>query len=86
VFRDLGRGLLDNAMQGYNAALFAYGQTGAGKSFSMLGYGPNKGIIPLLCEKVSTCVRAQNIDDDAICVSYTIDSQVTSRVLQVAHV
>ena len=55
VFRDLGQGLLDNAIQGYNAALFAYGQTGAGKSYSMLGYGANKGIIPILCEKVCRC-------------------------------
>eukprot|EP00038_Savillea_parva_P020125 m.30478 g.30478 ORF g.30478 m.30478 type:complete len:1046 (+) comp4713_c0_seq1:156-3293(+) len=52
VYDDLGQGLLDSAMQGYNGALFAYGQTGAGKSYSMTGYGPNKGIIPILCQKV----------------------------------
>lgn len=27
---------------GFNCSLFAYGQTGAGKSYSMVGYGPNK--------------------------------------------
>ena len=26
--------------------MFAYGQTGAGKSYSMIGYGNNKGIVP----------------------------------------
>ena len=28
--------------KGFNCSLFAYGQTGAGKSYSMVGYGPNK--------------------------------------------
>lgn len=27
---------------GFNCSLFAYGQTGAGKSYSMVGYGVNK--------------------------------------------
>ena len=34
---------------GFNCCLFAYGQTGAGKSYSMIGYGANKGIIPMAC-------------------------------------
>ena len=49
VFKDLGQGVLDNAWEGYNAALFAYGQTGSGKSYSMIGYGTNKGIVPITC-------------------------------------
>ncbi|KAL3873217.1 hypothetical protein ACJMK2_036358 [Sinanodonta woodiana] len=52
VFNDLGKGVLDNAWQGYNAALFAYGQTGSGKSYSMIGYGANKGIVPITCEEL----------------------------------
>lgn len=39
-------------MQGYNATLLAYGQTGSGKSYSMVGYGPNKGLVPKLCERL----------------------------------
>ncbi|KAL3320977.1 hypothetical protein Ciccas_000337 [Cichlidogyrus casuarinus] len=35
VFNDLGKGVLANAFDGYNCSLFAYGQTGAGKSYSM---------------------------------------------------
>ncbi|XP_075906177.1 kinesin-like protein KIF28 isoform X2 [Nelusetta ayraudi] len=52
VFQDLGEGILENALQGYNATLLAYGQTGSGKSYSMVGYGPNKGLIPKLCERL----------------------------------
>jgi len=47
IFKDLGHTILDNAMQGYNTCLFAYGQTGAGKSYSMVGSEEDKGIIPL---------------------------------------
>ena len=49
VFNDLGQGVLNNAYGGYNTSLFAYGQTGAGKSYSMIGYGKNKGIVPITC-------------------------------------
>ena len=31
---------------GYNCSLFAYGQTGAGKSYSMMGFDEDPGIIP----------------------------------------
>lgn len=52
MFEDLGNGVLDNAWKGYNCSLFAYGQTGSGKSYSMVGYGVNKGIIPVTCEQL----------------------------------
>lgn len=44
-------------MQGFNCCVFAYGQTGAGKTFSILGhagelsedlYNPKRGILPRL--------------------------------------
>lgn len=47
VFDQVGREVLDNAWEGYHTCLFAYGQTGAGKSYSMVGYGKNKGIVPI---------------------------------------
>ncbi|KAG9509492.1 Kinesin-like protein KIF28P, partial [Fragariocoptes setiger] len=46
VFQDLGRFLLNNAIEGYNSALLAYGQTGSGKSYTISGYGHNEGILP----------------------------------------
>ncbi|CAF0775133.1 unnamed protein product [Brachionus calyciflorus] len=52
VFNDLGLGVLKNAWEGFNASLFAYGQTGSGKSYSVVGYGPNKGIVPMVCEDI----------------------------------
>ena len=28
------------------------GQTGSGKSYSVVGYGTNKGIVPMVCEEI----------------------------------
>jgi len=52
VFNTLGKEVLDNAWQGYHCCLFAYGQTGAGKSYSMIGYGVNKGIVPIAADEI----------------------------------
>lgn len=52
VFDTFGRRVLDNAWNGYHCCLFAYGQTGSGKSYSMVGYGNNKGIVPISCEEI----------------------------------
>ena len=52
VFEKVGIEILDNAWLGYHCCLFAYGQTGAGKSYSMVGYGPNKGIVPITCAEI----------------------------------
>ncbi|XP_049524954.1 kinesin-like protein KIF28 [Dermacentor silvarum] len=50
VYKDLGREVVRSAWKGYNAALLAYGQSGSGKSYSMVGYGANTGMVPRLCE------------------------------------
>ena len=52
VYNTLGKQILDNAWEGYHCCLFAYGQTGSGKSYSMVGYGENKGIVPISCEEI----------------------------------
>ncbi|XP_061671253.1 kinesin-like protein KIF28P [Syngnathoides biaculeatus] len=57
VFQDLGEGILENALQGYNATLLAYGQTGSGKSYSMVGYKPNRGLVPKLCQRLFEAIR-----------------------------
>ncbi|XP_077966673.1 kinesin-like protein KIF28 [Styela clava] len=54
VFDDLGQGILNNAWEGYNSTLFAYGQTGSGKSYSIVGYGINKGVVPVLADRLFT--------------------------------
>mmetsp|Transcript_104254 Transcript_104254/g.185262 ORF Transcript_104254/g.185262 Transcript_104254/m.185262 type:complete len:1108 (+) Transcript_104254:58-3381(+) len=58
VFDTFGKKILDNAWEGYHCCLFAYGQTGAGKSYSMVGYGVNKGIVPISCEEIFRRIEA----------------------------
>ena len=35
----VGRPVVENCLSGFNSCIFAYGQTGAGKTFTMLGNG-----------------------------------------------
>lgn len=58
VYETLGATLLDNAFNGYNACVFAYGYTGSGKSYSMVGDTVNKGLMPLLCQHLFERIHA----------------------------
>lgn len=53
IFKELGGGLVEQFMEGYNCSVFAYGQTGAGKTFTMLGENSEevfKGLKPRCLE------------------------------------
>ena len=52
AFYKKGMDVLDNAFKGYHTCLFAYGQTGSGKSYSIVGYGKNIGIVPMVCKEL----------------------------------
>ena len=41
VFKTVGCNLVENFLEGYNCTIFAYGQTGAGKTYTMLGDSSN---------------------------------------------
>lgn len=73
LFCDLGSPLLDNAFGGYNNCIFAYGQTGSGKSYSMMGYGEEAGVIPLICKEMFQRIATMQADPNLTCtveVSY----------------
>ena len=72
VYEDLGGAVLNNAYNGFNSTLFAYGQTGSGKSYSMVGYGPNKGIVPLAFEKLFERINANEDDKIKYQVTYSM--------------
>jgi len=49
--------VVDSALQGYNTTIFAYGQTGAGKTYTMEGFNregniEERGIIPRAIEQI----------------------------------
>ena len=51
VFNDIGKEILGHIYPGYNSTVFAYGQTGAGKSYSIEGY-EEKGILQLCLQDI----------------------------------
>jgi hypothetical protein len=63
VYNAVGKNVLDNAWQGYHCCLFAYGQTGSGKSYSMIGYGANKGIVPITLNEIFNRITANKGKD-----------------------
>ena len=54
VFETTAKSVVDSALQGYNATIFAYGQTGTGKTFTMEGFNSAeaRGIIPRAIEQI----------------------------------
>uniref|UniRef100_A0AAR2LTU2 Kinesin-like protein n=1 Tax=Pygocentrus nattereri TaxID=42514 RepID=A0AAR2LTU2_PYGNA len=65
VYLDIGEEMLLHAFEGYNVCIFAYGQTGGGKSYTMMGKQEpdQQGIIPQLCEDLFKRT-AENTDPD----------------------
>lgn len=60
--------LLRSVMQGVNSCVFAYGNTGAGKTFTMLGTEKQPGIVPRTIEHLFALVRAESFAS----VSYSL--------------
>ena len=49
--------LIDNVVNGYNSTVFAYGATGAGKTFTMLGCEDNPGLMPLALKELFKTIQ-----------------------------
>lgn len=59
---------VEETLKGYNGTIFAYGQTGAGKSYTMFG-GPNSpGIIPRISHHIFS-----HIDNSSSDTEYTVE-------------
>ena len=78
VYEYVGKRIVGDVMEGYNGTIFAYGQSGSGKTYTM--YGPDifddmyKGIIPRIVEDIFNYV--ENADDN-------IDFQFKLSVLEI---
>ena len=55
VFENTTKDLVETVFNGYNCSVFAYGATGAGKTFTMLGGKVRSAILALLCFVNSPC-------------------------------
>eukprot|EP00499_Haloplacidia_sp_CaronLabIsolate_P015076 CAMPEP_0196775410 /NCGR_PEP_ID=MMETSP1104-20130614/4010_1 /TAXON_ID=33652 /ORGANISM="Cafeteria sp., Strain Caron Lab Isolate" /LENGTH=612 /DNA_ID=CAMNT_0042145575 /DNA_START=68 /DNA_END=1902 /DNA_ORIENTATION=- len=54
VYETTAKGVVESSLQGYNATIFAYGQTGTGKTYTMEGFNSaeERGIIPRAIEQI----------------------------------
>ncbi|KAM6982679.1 kinesin-like protein KIF1B isoform 15-T15 [Tautogolabrus adspersus] len=72
VYNDIGKEMLQHAFEGYNVCIFAYGQTGAGKSYTMMGRQEEgqEGIIPMLCEDLFEKINEEGNKEE---LSYSVE-------------
>ena len=49
-------------LSGYNACIFAYGQTGAGKTYTMMGKESDKGLIQRVVNFIFAKLKNQRSD------------------------
>ena len=69
MFKNTTKFLCDGVLNGYNSTVFAYGQTGAGKTYTMLGNEQSPGIMFNTMKEVFKQMK-----------QYQIDRQYTIRV------
>mmetsp|Transcript_35438 Transcript_35438/g.76466 ORF Transcript_35438/g.76466 Transcript_35438/m.76466 type:complete len:967 (-) Transcript_35438:175-3075(-) len=71
IFEDL-KHLLQSALDGYNVTIFAYGQTGAGKTHTMYGSEEDQGTAPrAISELFQLLERDREVSDFAVHASMT---------------
>lgn len=63
--------MLQHSFDGYNVCIFAYGQTGAGKSYTMMGKQEDgqEGIIPQICKELFRKIQNSTQTD----VKYSVE-------------
>ncbi|NXY78369.1 KI18B protein, partial [Glareola pratincola] len=71
VFQHTTRDVLDSVLNGYNCSVFAYGATGAGKTYTMLGSEKNPGIMYFTMEELYKRIKAKKEEKSCeVLVSY----------------
>ncbi|XP_055706380.1 kinesin-like protein unc-104 isoform X10 [Phlebotomus papatasi] len=72
VYGDIGEEMLQHSFDGYNVCIFAYGQTGAGKSYTMMGRQEvegQEGIIPMVCKDLFRRIKETATEE----LKYTVE-------------
>jgi hypothetical protein len=72
---EVGSPILKNVLEGYNGCIIAYGQSGSGKTYTMMGsisYNPSNicetscGLIPRLCQSLFEQIQSINTSQSVI--------------------
>ncbi len=73
VYSMTGQEVLHNALAGYSGAVLCYGQTGAGKTFTMTGVSSDyksRGIIPRTLSQLYQEIDSRYEEDIQVGISY----------------
>ena len=71
----VGNDIIGNACKGISSTIFSYGQTGAGKRYTLFGYGKNVGLVGNLAYELF-----ERIKNDS---NYGISFKVTLEMLEI---
>lgn len=63
VFETVARDIVRSVPQGYNGTIFTYGQTAAGKTWTMQGDKSNPGVIRRAIDEISRAIEAVRAHD-----------------------
>ena len=63
VYTNTTKMLLDNIMHGYNSTVFAYGATGSGKTYTMVGNDDSPGLMIKAIQDLFEKVKEQQMND-----------------------
>lgn len=73
IYRRVALPVVDKVLNGYNGTIFAYGQTGTGKTYTMSGHQKNddlKGIIPNTFSHIFSQIARSNDKTFVVTVTY----------------
>ncbi|GAA5863501.1 hypothetical protein JCM3774_006503 [Rhodotorula dairenensis] len=70
VYHRAGRSLVLDAMEGFDAVVFAYGQTASGKTFTLAGDSGNPGFIPLSISEIFQYIEQHAEREFLLRISY----------------
>eukprot|EP00123_Amoebidium_parasiticum_P012425 comp21342_c0_seq1/m.29273 comp21342_c0_seq1/g.29273 ORF comp21342_c0_seq1/g.29273 comp21342_c0_seq1/m.29273 type:complete len:582 (-) comp21342_c0_seq1:108-1853(-) len=70
IYDAVGEELVFAAMDGFNATIFAYGQTNSGKTYTMRGFPDDPGVIPLALQDVFSYIAENPSREYLLRVSY----------------
>ncbi len=72
IYEDCAYGIVESVIEGYNGTIFAYGQTGTGKTFTMEGLKNDdilKGIIPRAFKHIYNTIQGTEDTEFLVCCS-----------------
>ena len=61
VFREVGEPMVNDVLEGYHATLFAYGQSGSGKTYTICGCPNAIGLVPRIAASLVNDKRAPEV-------------------------